>query len=295
MKKVKFIYNPNSGERKISQELDKIIEIYQQYNYTVVPFRLCKNIPIKDAFFDMELDYDHILISGGDGTVDLIVNTMKELDINIPIGILPCGTANDFAKAVNLSFNPKEAIERIVNSNPKKIDIGKINDKYFINVASAGMFTDVSQKINPEFKNSMGKVSYYLKGIEEALYMRKFSIKVESDEVEYNGDMYLMLIFNGKTAGNINLAYKAEVDDGLLDVIIVKDVLFPNMFPLLISILKGEHLEGYNENEILYFKTNKLKIDCKDKLNTDIDGEKGPDFPLEIECVKDGIELLGYN
>ena len=108
MKKVKFIYNPNSGERKISQELDKIIEIYQQYNYTVVPFRLCKNIPIKDAFFDMELDYDHILISGGDGTVDLIVNTMKELDINIPIGILPCGTANDFAKAVNLSFNPKE-------------------------------------------------------------------------------------------------------------------------------------------------------------------------------------------
>lgn len=295
MKKVKFIYNPNSGERKISQELDKIIEIYQQYNYTVVPFRLCKNIPIKDAFFDIELDYDHILISGGDGTVDLIVNTMKELDINIPIGILPCGTANDFAKAVNLSFNSKEAIERIVNSKPKKIDIGKINDKYFINVASAGMFTDVSQKINPEFKNSMGKVSYYLKGIEEALYMRKFSIKVESDEVEYDGDMYLMLIFNGKTAGNINLAYKAEVDDGLLDVIIVKDVLFPNMFPLLISILKGEHLEGYNENEILYFKTNKLKIDCKDKLNTDIDGEKGPDFPLEVECVKDGIELLGYN
>ena len=295
MKKVKFIYNPNSGERKISQELDKIIEIYQQYNYTVVPFRLCKNIPIKDAFFDIELDYDHILISGGDGTVDLIVNTMKELDINIPIGILPCGTANDFAKAVNLSFNPKEAIERIVNSKPKKIDIGKINDKYFINVASAGMFTDVSQKINPEFKNSMGKVSYYLKGIEEALYMRKFSIKVESDEVEYDGDMYLMLIFNGKTAGNINLAYKAEVDDGLLDIIIVKDVLFPNMLPLLISILKGEHLEGYNENEILYFKTNKLKIDCKDKLNTDIDGEKGPDFPLEIECVKDGIELLGYN
>lgn len=294
MKKVKFIYNPNSGERRISHELDKIIEIYQQYNYTVVPFRLCKNIPVKDAFSDMEFNYDHILISGGDGTLDLILNTMKELNINIPIGILPCGTANDFAKAVNLSFDAKEAIERIVNSKPKKIDIGKINDKYFINVASAGMFTDVSQKINPDFKNSIGKVSYYLRGIEEALYMRKFSIKVESEEVEYNGDMYLMLIFNGKTAGNINLAYKAKVDDGLLDIIIVKNILFPNMFPLLISILKGEHLEGYNKDEILYFKTNKLKIDCKDKLNTDIDGEKGPDFPLEIECVKDGIELLGY-
>ncbi len=163
---------------------------------------------------------------------------------------------------------------RIVNSKPKKIDIGKINDKYFINVASAGMFTDVSQKINPDFKNSIGKVSYYLKGIEEALYMRKFSIEVEAKDVEYKGDMYLMLIFNGKTAGNINLAYKAKVDDGLLDVIIVKEVLLPNMLPLLISVLKGEHLEGYNKDEILYFKTDKLKVDCKDNLITDIDTSK---------------------
>ena len=294
MKKVKFIYNPNSGERRISHELDKIIEVYQHYGYVVVPFRLCKNRSVNDAFFDIESNYDHILISGGDGTVDLILNAIKALNVNIPIGILPCGTANDFAKAVNLPFDVKEAIERIVNTRPKKIDIGKINDKYFINVASAGMFTDVSQKINPDFKNSIGKVSYYLKGIEEALYMRKFSIEVKSKEVEYDGDMYLMLIFNGKTAGNINLAYKAKVDDGLLDVIVVKNVMFPNILPLLRSILKGEHLEGYNKDEILYFKTNKLKIDCKDNLITDIDGEKGPDFPLEIECIKDGIELLGY-
>lgn len=294
MKKVKFIYNPNSGERKISHELDKIIDTYQQYNYSVSPFRLSTNIPIKDAFFDMDDNYDHILISGGDGTVDLILNAMKECNINIPVGILPCGTANDFAKAVNLPFNPQESIERIVNSKPKEVDIGKINDKYFINVASAGMFTDVSQKINPDFKNSIGKVSYYLKGIEEALHMRKFSIDVESKEMSYSGDMYLMLIFNGKTAGNINLAYKAEIDDGLLDIIIVKKVLIPNILPLLISILRGEHLEGYNKDEILYFKTDKLKIDCKDNLITDIDGEKGPDFPLEIECIKNGIQLLGY-
>ena len=156
------------------------------------------------------------------------------------------------------------------------------------------MFTDVSQKINPELKNSMGKVSYYLKGIEETLYMREFSIKVTSKEVIYDGNMYLMLIFNGKTAGNINLAYKAKVDDGLLDVIIVKKLLLPNMLPLLINLLKGEHLEGYNKDEILYFKTKKLRIECDDNLTTDIDGEKGPDFPLEIECIKNGIQLLGY-
>ena len=156
------------------------------------------------------------------------------------------------------------------------------------------LFRSVSQKINPEIKNTIGKVSYYLKGIEEALNMRKFNIKVKSDEITYNGDMYLMLVFNGKTAGNINLAYKAEIDDGYLDVIIVKGTPIPRTLPLLINILKGEHLEGYNENEILFFKTKKVVIECEDELITDIDGEKGPDFPLTIECIKNGIQLLGY-
>lgn len=295
MKKVKLVYNPNSGEKSIVNKLDSIIEIYQENNYILVPYRLSKSNPIKDAFEDIDDNYHHILISGGDGTVDMVINVIKELDINLPIGILPTGTANDFANALCLPFNVKEAIENIVNSKPRKIDIGKVNDKYFINVASAGMFTDVSQKINPEFKNSMGRVSYYIKGIEEALHLRGFNINVKSEEIEYRGDMYLMLVFNGKTAGNLNLAYKAEVDDGYLDVIIFKVTPIPKSIPLLINTLKGEHLDHINEDELLYFKTKKLIIECSDDLITDIDGEKGPDFPLEIECIKDGIEILGFN
>ena len=73
--------------------------------------------------------------------------------------------------------------------------------------------------------------------------------------VIYIGDMYLMLVFNGKTAGNINLAYKSELDDGYLDVIIFKATPLPKSIPVLISILKGEHLDHYNEEDLLYFKT----------------------------------------
>ncbi len=294
MKKVKFIYNPNSGEKKIINKIDKIIEVYQSYGYMVVPYRLTKSRPNEDAFCDIKDNYDHILLSGGDGTLDLLINLIKDLNIDIPVGIFPSGTANDFANAIKYPHDVEKCIKQIINSKPRYIDIGKINDKFFINVASAGMFTDVSQKINPEFKNTIGKVSYYLKGIEEALNMRKFNIKVTSDEITYDGEMYLMLIFNGKTAGNINLAYKAEIDDGYLDVIIVKAMPIPKTLPLLINILKGEHLEGYNEDEILFFKTKKLHIDCNDELSTDIDGEKGPNFPLVIECVEKGIQLLGY-
>ena len=295
MKKVKFIYNPNSGERKITFELDKIIDIYQRHGFLIEPYRMNKLEPLSNAFINFDSSYDHVLVSGGDGTVDSVLNIIKFLNIDIPMAILPTGTANDLARAINLPFDTKECIEKIINSKPENIDIGMINDKYFINVASAGMFTDVSQKINPDFKNNLGKVSYYIKGIEEALNLRKFNIKVTSNEVNYEGDMYLMLIFNGKTAGNINLAYKAKVDDGLLDVIIVKDVILPNMLPLFISILKREHLEGYNKGDILYFKTKEVKIECLDELVTDIDGEKGPDFPLHIKCLENDFKILGYN
>ncbi|CEI72818.1 MULTISPECIES: YegS/Rv2252/BmrU family lipid kinase [Romboutsia] len=293
MKKVKLIYNPNSGEKKITNQLDNIIKIYQKYNYILIPYRLSKHQHISKAFLDMDETYDHLLIAGGDGTVDIVLNAMKEFNVDIPIAILPTGTANDFAKALNISLDINKAVKDILNSEPKSIDIGKINNKYFINVASAGMFTDVSQKINPELKNYMGKVSYYITGIEEALHLRKFNINVNSKEVMYKGDMYLMLVFNGKTAGNLNLAYKAEVDDGYLDVIIFKAMPIPKSIPVLISILKGEHLDTYNESEILYFKTKKVRIDCCDGLLTDIDGERGPDFPLDIECIEDGIKILG--
>ncbi|MGL5348805.1 MAG: YegS/Rv2252/BmrU family lipid kinase [Peptostreptococcaceae bacterium] len=293
MKKVRLIYNPNSGEKSIVNNLDNIIKIYQENNYVVVPYRLCKEEHIGKALMGIDNTYDHLLISGGDGTIDMVLNAMMEFNVKIPIGILPYGTANDFASALKLPSNIKEAITNIINSKPKKIDIGKINDKYFINVASAGMFTDVSQKINPDFKNYMGRISYYIKGIEEAVHLRKFNIKVTSNEVYYNGDMYLMLVFNGKTAGNLNLAYKSQIDDGYLDVIIFKAMPIPKSIPVLINVLKGEHLEHINEDEILYFTTQKVTIECNDELVTDIDGEKGPDFPLYIECIKEEIEILG--
>lgn len=292
MKKVKLIYNPYSGEKSIVNNLDFIIGEYQKNNITLIPYRIAKDECIDKAFLDIDDTYEHLIIAGGDGTIDIVINTMKNLNINLPVGILPVGTANDFANSLRLEFNIKKAVHNIINSKVKKYDIGKINDKYFINVASAGMFTDVSQKINPDFKNYMGRVAYYITGIEEALHMRAFNIKVKSKEVKYQGNMYLMMVFNGKTAGNLNLAYKAELDDGYLDVIIFKAMPIPKSIPVFINILKGEHLDNIND-DILYFKTKEIYIECIDELITDIDGEKGPDFPLHIQCIEGGLEILG--
>ncbi len=290
MKKVRFIYNPFSGEGSILNKIDKIIEIHEERDYQIVPFRISKNKGIKEALEIVDESYSYILIAGGDGTVDVLLNAMKEKGLNLPIGILPVGTANDFGKFINMPQDIEEACKQILSSKPVKVDIGKVNDRYFINVASTGLFTDVSQKTDVALKNAVGKLAYYIKGIEELPNFRKLKIKLKSKEVNYDGEMYLMLIFNGQTAGNFKLATRSSAMDGLLDVIVIKAVQIFEILPLFIKVLKGEHLDS---NKVIYFKTDDLYIECEEGIVTDIDGERGPDFPLHIECIKDAIEVLG--
>lgn len=171
------------------------------------------------------------------------------------------------------------------------MDIGKINDKYFLNVASTGLLTDVSQKTHSELKNAIGKLAYYIKGIEQIPSFRKIPVKIRSNDGDFHGDMYALLVFNGRTAGNLDLAYKSKADDGLLDVIIIKANL-KELVPLLGKLLRGDHLE--DPVGLLYFQTKEIFIETTDELIvSDIDGERGPDFPLHIQCIPEGIQVLG--
>lgn len=289
--KVKFIYNPYSGENLILSKLDKVISLHQEAGYTIVPYRITAGEDVGVALNDIkDGNYKYILIAGGDGTVDSVVNAMTKSGISLPIGILPVGTANDFSKFLGMPSDVEEACKQILSSEVKSVDLGSINDKYFVNVASTGLFTDVSQKTDVNLKNTIGKLAYYLKGLEELPNFRKLHVNILSKEVEFDGEMYLLLVFNGATAGNFNLATRADACDGLLDIIMFKAVQIYELLPLFIKVLKGEHLDS---NKVLYFKTDYLKVECHEDIVTDIDGEKGPDFPLEIKCIKGGLKILG--
>ena len=291
MKKVKLIYNPYSGENAIVSKLDLVIKMHQEAGYIVIPYRINKNSGINDAFIDVKQgEYEYILVAGGDGTVDSVVNTMAKLGISLPIGILPVGTANDFSKFLGIPFDIEKACRQIINSNITTVDLGSINDKYFVNVASTGLFTDVSQKTDINLKNTIGKLAYYLKGLEELPNFRPLKVNIKSKEINFNGNMYLLLIFNGKTAGNFNLATHADAQDGKLDVVIFKAIPIYELIPLFIKVLRGEHLDSEN---IIYFKTDNLIVESDEDILTDIDGEKGPDFPLNIRCIEGGLKILG--
>lgn len=290
MKKVRFIYNPYSGENIILNEIDNVIRMHQEKGYQIVPYRIQQGQGIEEALDIIDSSYEYILIAGGDGSVDSVVNAMMQKRIDLPIGILPVGTANDFGKFLGIPQDITEACTQILSSKPKGVDIGVVNDKYFVNVASSGLFTDVSQKTDINLKNTIGKLAYYLKGLEEIPNLKKLKVKLKSKEMTYDGEMYLFLVFNGQTAGNFKLATRADVSDGYLDVIMIKAVAIRDILPLFIKMLKGEHLDS---DKVIYFKTEEVTIESDEDIVTDIDGEKGPEFPLNIKCMKHGIKVLG--
>ena len=293
MKKVKFIYNPYAGDNYIMDKLDEVIDVHQKHGYRVVPERLDEEHNMAAAMEDIHEGYSQILIAGGDGTVDILINYMMERDIKLPIGILPMGTANDYAKYIGIPKDISKALEKMFRLPSMKMDVGKINEKYFINVASTGLLTDVSQKTNSELKNAIGKLAYYIKGLEQIPTFRKIPVKFTSEEKTYDGDMYALLVFNGRTAGNLDFAYKSKANDGLFDVILIK-ASFKEIVPLLAKMLRGDHLE--DPVGLLYFQTKELFIETTDELIvSDIDGERGPDFPLHIQCIQGGIEVLGVD
>lgn len=292
MKKVRFIYNPYSGENAILKELDKIVAMHQEKGYTIVPYRIQKGVDVTTALDIVDSTYEYILIAGGDGTIDTVVNAMKKRNTDLPIGIIPVGTANDFAKHLGMPQDAGACVEQILNSYPMGVDLGKVNDSYFVNVLSTGLFTDVSQKTDTNLKNTIGKLAYYIKGLEELPNFRKLDVKIIANGIVFNEPIYLMLVFNGQTAGNFKLATKAKVQDGFLDVVIFKACHIPELLPMFIKVLKGEHL---NDSRIEYIKTDQLIIESNEDIVTDIDGEKGPDFPLRVQCIKDGIKVLGIN
>ena len=291
LKHVKLIYNPKSGKGRIIESIDKIVEIYQKYGYTIDLFRI-------DGFSDKEIvleeieNYQHILISGGDGTINRCIDFLKKHNVDIPIGIIPLGTANDFASLLGISQDIAKNCERIINSKPKKIDLGKINDRYFLNIASVGIFSNVSQGTDRDMIKKIGKLAYVFNGIKELSKMKKEKLIIESREYTVVSDILAVLVFNGKTAGSFEIAYDSKIDDGYFDVIVLKDNILANISELGAYFTKS--LTDQNV-AIKYFKTRKLKITGVNNLVTDIDGELGPALPVVIECIKQGIEILGID
>lgn len=290
MKKLKFIYNPSSGDGNFKNRLDYLIERFQKMGYMMVPYRSSDIRELERAFFDIHEDYEAVCISGGDGTLSSVVNIMASMKLDLPVGIFPFGTANDFAVHLNIPKDIDSCCDIIEKGRIKRVDIGKANDSYFLNVCSAGLLTDVAYKTDTNLKNALGKLAYYMKGIEEIPKFTPFRLRLQYESKVIEDNFLLLLILNGSSAGGFNkLAPYARLDDGFMDVIAIKNTSIANMLSIFLKILRGEH---FGDPNLYTFQADKLTIGCSGNCETDLDGERGPDLPLEIEVKKHFLRVF---
>lgn len=288
MKKARLIYNPYSGDRSFRYRLDLVIDKLERGGYEVTPYR---TMSVGDIYESMERagNCDCIISSGGDGTLNHVISAMIKNDIHAPLGIFPSGTANDFAAHVGIPKRVTEACDIIVKGKTMDYDVGKINDRYFVNVAAAGLLTDISPKIDINMKNTLGKMAYYIKGIEQIPNFRAIPVTIKQNDNIIQASIYLFVILNGSTAGGFKLAPGATARDGKLNLIAIKACSMVDLLNFFIKMLKGEHLES---NSVIYLTGDKFSIECGEKLDTDIDGEAGPTFPLDIGVERRRIKVF---
>lgn len=297
MKKCKLIYNPVAGNQNFPKNLDIIIQKLQENNFLLDIYRTKKNNELDKVIRDMKnQNYHNIIIAGGDGSLNLLINYMVKYNINIPIGIIPTGTANDFATYINMPTDIMKIPDIINENNIEEIDLGKINNKYFINVCMVGKFSSVPQNTNTDFKSFLGKTAYYLNGLKEIPNIKPIPFKITTKNKIIEEKLYMFVILNSSGAGGFkNLSPTAKINDGLFDFIGIRyqnnrDIYkFPS---LLMQVLQGEHLTN---DEVLHLREKSYEIECLDlslnNYNCDIDGEKGPELPLKISVLPKKISI----
>ena len=285
MKRVLLIYNPNAGAGVVTMHLDKVIEGFANKGIIVVPFRLGGLIDLESVLTELPLkEYSKILIAGGDGTINLVVNAMVKHDIFLPVAILPAGTANDLATFLSIPNTIEGMIEVAVSENYTKIDVGTAGSRCFVNVLAIGMLVDISQKTDPNIKNTLGLAAYYLQSLAELPFARATQLRIRSDEMDIDTKVSAVIVMNGRSAGGFkNVAPLSEASDGLLDVIVFKRLIPPDLLPVLFAVMTGHHT---TDKRVVYFKTPRLHIESAvAEVNTDVDGERGDPLPLEVGII----------
>ena len=297
MKKLLFVYNPRAGKEMLKPRLSDVLDIFVKagYEVTVHPTQA-----YRDAYYQIKEyevgKYDLIACSGGDGTIDEVATgMMKRREMGkdvVPVGYIPAGTTNDFAKSLHIPRKPLAAADNAVKGVPFPCDIGKFNDSVFVYIAAFGIFTDVSYETDQAVKNVLGHMAYILEGAKRIFNIPSYKIKVEHDGEVIEDEFIFGMVTNSRSVGGFsNMVGKNIVFyEGLFEVTLIKTPKNPIALQEIIAALL---IEQVDTKHMYTFKTKKITFDSVEEIPWTLDGEFGGEQDyVEIENVQKAMEIM---
>lgn len=291
-KKMLFIFNPHAGKGGIGSKLLQLLNYFtvQGYDVTAYPTQAAEDA-LKKTREEGSM-YDLLVCSGGDGTLDEVVTGMLQGNVKVPLGYIPAGTTNDFARSLKIPRTVIKAAHTAVEGKPFACDMGGFNKNYFVYVAAFGAFTEVSYQTNQQIKNVLGHLAYVLEGAKRLPMIKAYEMEVEADGRIYRDYFIYGMVTNSVSVGGYkNLMGKdVKMDDGLFEVTLIRK---PNNLIDLQAILAGLASGDLKGKNFISFKAKKIKFYSENLIPWTLDGEFGGEHcEVKIENYEKALEIM---
>ena len=287
MKKIMVIINPTSGGEKALDYKEKLESKAKEY-FEQVDTRITQKAQDATNFATeaSQERYDAVLVFGGDGTVNEVISGIAEKDYIPKLAIIPGGTGNLITKLLEINQDIDGAIDELDFNSTNKIDIGKSNGNYFGYIFSIGSLPEAIHNVGIEDKTKFGMLAYAINTMKSVVTDQAFNIRVETEKGNYIGPASHVLVLLTNYFADKKIF--DEDKDGYANILILKDASILTKLSVIPDLLKGDVV--VNDN-IEYMKARHIKISSDSELETDVDGEKSDDLPVEIKVLGQHIEV----
>ena len=236
-------------------------------------------------------EVDLLIAAGGDGTLNEVVHGLMNLPRKArPVfGLVPLGTANDFATGCGIPRDPETALALCLEGEAVPIDVGKANEHWFLNVASAGFGAEVTATTSPELKRLLGPAAYTVMGAILAMNFHHYHGRLILPGREITGSGPVAIVGNGRqTGGSFQVAPRARIDDGLLDVLVVRHI------PATAALTAARELQQLSPDGeyISYWQTPWVEVHSEETIPVNLDGEPVRFSSVRYEAIPKAIHLV---
>ena len=296
-KKLLFIMNPKSGLMQAPKYMAEIIEKFSGAGYLTQVLMTAGKGDARDFAAEYGKEADTVVVSGGDGTLNEVIDGMISCGCRTPIGYIPAGSTNDFANSIGLPKSIPACVDRIINGTPQNVDIGSFNGRYFSYVASFGAFTSTTYSVPQNIKNILGHSAYVMAGVKELAHIKSIHARITlekgtPEEEIHEGDYVLGGVCNSKSIGGIVSLQKLDVNlnDGMMEVLLIKmprDLI--ELSETTASILNGT----FKSHQIEKYSAHNVTFELDEDVHWTLDGEyeKGSGV-CEIKTLESAISLI---
>jgi len=286
-----IIVNPSSGKEAALEHVRHTEQVLSAHGYIVTCMETAKELDAtRYCITACKECYDLVVSIGGDGTLHETINGIIDQEHHPRLGVVPLGTANDFARALQIPLQPEQAIQSLTSSRTKTVDIGRLNDRLFVNVVAAGPIAESLSSVSSEEKTKLGTFAYIKEGIKQLTSTSSHPLVIQYDENSWQGESPLFLaVLTNSVGGFESLIPDAAVDDGLLHCFIIKDLNILNTLTVSVSLLLG-NLK--NHKDVVYFTAKHVSVSSTESVRTNVDGEEGPSLPITLSVLPRHIQVI---